>query len=127
MEIPVNHGLPDGPGSADVHDQTQNNERVAQHGGQQGRPDDGLEIVFAEDVRQKRRGESAGCQRHARGDIDTDPDSPGSGGAQVGYIADAADEPRQHGDGAGAHQKCHHEHAGGPERSPDRIGMSNHG
>ncbi len=83
---------------------------------------DGLVGVASEDVGQKGGGETAGGQRHPRGDVHADPDPPGAGGAQVGHVADAADEPRQNGHGAGGHENRQNQHAGGPERGADRVG-----
>ena len=104
-----------------------NDEGVAQHGGQKGRARDGLVIVPAEDVRQKGGGEAAGGQRDTRGDVDTDPDPPRPGGAEVGHVADAADEACQHGRGAGRHKNRQHQHTGGPELRLNRKGMAAHG
>ena len=71
-------------GRSQVVHQRRPHQQVAQEGGQDGGPDDGMEALDVEDLDRRRQGEAARCQHHAAHHVEADPDAPGKLVAQVG-------------------------------------------
>ena len=124
--VPIQQGLPDGPGAADVHQQPQDHKCIAEYGCEQGRPNHRLIIMPPDDMGQKRRGEATGGQGHPRCHINPDPQSPGPCGGQIGDVADAADEAGRDGCRTGRHENSQHNHSGSPEFRLDRRCVMGH-
>ena len=77
IAVMIENGTADVPVPADIDQKTQDHKSIAQHGGQQGRPNDGMILIPVEHIGNSTGGKSPCSQGHAGCDIDTDPDTPG--------------------------------------------------
>ena len=121
-ELPfqMNIGLPDVVVAAEVDEKADDDEGVAEHGGEQGRADHGMVLLAVEDVGEGAGGEPACGQGNARGDVDADPDAPGGLVVEVRNRADAEKKSCRGKGEPYAHEGEQHHHPGRQELFFDR-------
>lgn len=101
--------MPDAVGPAEIVEQGEDHQQVAQKRGQHRGANDGLEGFDVEDVNDGAQGETARRQAHAAEDVEADPQAPGKlvaeiggcaqplGEAHVGGIQPEAEQDDEHG------------------------------
>ncbi len=85
--------MPDVVPAADIDEHRGRDERVAQHGGEERRPEDDVVLFAVHHVSERRRGEAARCERHAGGHVNGDPQAPRVLVVEIRHRADAEEEP----------------------------------
>ena len=98
VRIPVDDGMPDAPGLAQIKQQSHDHEAIAQKAREDRRAHDGFEAFEIEEVDHRRQGEGARGEPHAAEQVEADPEAPGEPIAQVRDGAQALGEP-DHRDG----------------------------
>ncbi len=91
MRVPVDDDVPDAPGLPQVYHQSEDDHQVAQEGGQDGRADDGVVLLEAEDVHRRCQSEATSSQGHPAVEVEGNPQPPGAPVAQIADGADAID------------------------------------
>ncbi len=99
VRVPVNDGMPDAPGLAQIEHQGHDHESVTQEAREDRRAHDGLEPLEVEEVDHCRQGEGARSEPHTAEQVEPDPDAPWEPVAQMGDRAQALGESK-HRDGA---------------------------
>ncbi len=91
MRIHVDELVPDEPGPAEIEQQSDNKEQIAEKGRQHGGAHDAMQAFNVEQIDRAHHAESAGSQHHAAQAVETDPESPGKLVGQVGDRAQAVE------------------------------------
>ena len=88
MRIPVDDGVPDAPGLAQVEHEGRDHEDVAQESRQDRRPHDGFEFLEIEEMHHRRQRKGASGQAHAAKQVEADPEPPWELVTQMGDRAE---------------------------------------
>jgi hypothetical protein len=107
--VPVDERVPDPPRLAEVVEQSEDDEQIAEERGEHGRAHDRLEAADVEEVDGRHQREAAGREPDTAEDVETDPQAPGEPIAQVRHRPEPAGETH-HRDGE----------EGENEQAPDR-------